>query len=290
MYQPGADPSRVYFGSDPRAFTILLGVALGLVWRPWRWSWPREKARLGEALDVIGLAGLGAMAAIMLHAHWWDAWLYPWGLLGVSLGAVALIAAVARHASAIAPLLELSPLRWLGLRSYGVYLWHWPVLIALAWEFDFGGWQLLVLGVAITAGLAEASYRWLETPVRRGAFWAQLRRRPPQLPRRAWASVIAAALVAAVVGLVLIDTGETGSALEGTATAAVDSDREDPARGRSTDAVLQQASAGEARFTTEPRGGGGGAGELRRFVRLSSLPCLVLRTGRCFRAGRGLQL
>ena len=174
LYQPGEDPSRVYFGSDPRAFTILLGVALGLVWRPWRWSWPEQKAWLGEALDVIGLAGLGAMAAIMLYAHWWDAWLYPWGLLGVSLGAAALIAAVVRHASAIAPLLALSPLRWLGLRSYGVYLWHWPVLIALTWEFDFVGWQLLALGVAITAGLAEASYRWLETPVRRGVFWAQL--------------------------------------------------------------------------------------------------------------------
>ena len=252
LYQPGEDPSRVYFGSDPRAFTILLGVALGLVWRPWRWSWPEQKAWRGEALDVIGLAGLGAMAAIMLHAHWWDAWLYPWGLLGVSLGAAALIAAVARHASAIAPLLGLSPLRWLGLRSYGVYLWHWPVLIALTWEFDFGGWQLLALGVAITAGLSEASYRWLETPVRRGVFWAQLPWRPPQLPRRAWASIAAAALVAAVVGLVLIDSGETSSALKGTATAAVDSEREEPPRDRSTDALLQQASAGEVRFTTEP--------------------------------------
>ena len=252
LYQPGEDPSRVYFGSDPRAFTILLGVALGLVWRPWRWSWPEQKAWLGEALDVIGLVGLGAMAAIMLYAHWWDAWLYPWGLLGVSLGAAALIAAVVRHASAIAPLLALSPLRWLGLRSYGVYLWHWPVLIALTWEFDFVGWQLLALGVAITAGLAEASYRWLETPVRRGVFWAQLGWRPPPLPGRAWASIAAVALVAAAVGLVLIDSGQTPSALEGTATAAVDSEREDAPRGGSTDAVLQQASAGEVRFATEP--------------------------------------
>ena len=251
LYQPGEDPSRVYFGSDPRAFTILLGVALGLVWRPWRWSWPEQKAWRGEALDVVGLAGLGAMAAIMLYAHWWDAWLYPWGLLGVSLGAVALIAAVVRHASVIAPLLGLSPLRWLGLRSYGVYLWHWPVLIALTWEFDFVGWQLLALGVAITAGLAEASYRWLETPVRRGVFWAQLGWRPPPLPGRAWASIAAAALVAAAVGLVLIDAGQTPSALQGTATAAVDSEREDPPRGGSTDAVLQQASAGEVRFATE---------------------------------------
>ena len=252
LYQPGEDPSRVYFGSDPRAFTILLGVALGLVWRPWRWSWPEQKAWLGEALDVVGLAGLGAMAAIMLYAHWWDAWLYPWGLLGVSLGAAALIAAVVRHASAIAPLLALSPLRWLGLRSYGVYLWHWPVLIALTWEFDFVGWQLLALGVAITAGLAEGSYRWLETPVRRGVFWAQLGWRPPPLPGRAWASIAGAALVAAAVGLVLIDAGPTSSALEGTATAAVDSEREDAPRAGSTDAVLQQASAGEVRFATEP--------------------------------------
>ena len=252
LYQPGEDPSRVYFGSDPRAFTILLGVALGLVWRPWRWSWPEQKAWLGGALDVVGLGGLGAMAGIMLYAHWWDAWLYPWGLLGVSLGAAALIAAVVRHASAIAPLLGLSPLRWLGLRSYGVYLWHWPVLIALTWEFDFVGWQLLALGVAITAGLSEASYRWLETPVRRGVFWAQLGWRPPPLPGRAWASVAAVALVAAAAGLVLIDSGQTSSALERTATAAVDSDREDAPRGGSTDAVLQQASAGEVRFETEP--------------------------------------
>ena len=277
LYQPGEDPSRVYFGSDPRAFTILLGVALGLVWRPWRWSWPEQKAWLGEALDVVGLAGLGAMAAIMLYAHWWDAWLYPWGLLGVSLGAAALIAAVVRHASAIAPLLALSPLRWLGLRSYGVYLWHWPVLIALTWEFDFVGWQLLALGVAITAGLAEGSYRWLETPVRRGVFWAQLGWRLPALPGRAWASIAAAALVAAAVGLVLIDSGPTSSALEGTATAAVDSEREDAPRAGSTDAVLQQASAGEVRFATEPAEEAEAPASFGPASGRRSLPCLVLR-------------
>lgn len=208
----GGDPSRVYFGSDPRAFTILLGVALGLVWRPWRWSDLQRGGAL--ALDFIGAAGLAAVAAIMLLAYWWEGWLYPWGLLGVSLGAAALIAAAVRRGSLLERALLAAPLRWLGLRSYGVYLWHWPVLLALRWEFDLSGWPLLALGAALSAAFAEASYRWLETPLRRREFWSRQR-----VPRHVWSPAAAALIAAAALGMVLLDTDAPPVLPEATAAA-----------------------------------------------------------------------
>lgn len=211
LYRPGEDPSRVYFGSDPRAFTILLGVALGLFWRPWRWRWPEQRRDLGRLLDVAGVAGLVVVAVIMQQAYWREAWLYPWGLLGASLGSVALIAAVASRGSKSAAVLGIAPLRWLGLRSYGVYLWHWPVLLALRYEVGLGGWELFAAGAALSAALAEVSYRWVETPIRRGEFWAMLRRRPLVLPRRAWTAVAVLVFAAAAIGLLLISSDDSSA-------------------------------------------------------------------------------
>ena len=211
LYQPGEDPSRVYFGSDPRAFTILLGVALGLVWRPWRWQWPDARPRLGRLLDALGILGLAAVVLIMQQGHWREAWLYPWGLLGASAAAAVLIAAVARRRSDAGRALSLPPLRWLGTRSYGVYLWHWPVLLALKYEFDLSGWQLFAIGTALSVALAELSYRLVETPIRRREFWQTLRREPPRIPRRAWYAAAASVFAAAALGLFLINAEDSAA-------------------------------------------------------------------------------
>lgn len=214
LYQPGEDPSRVYFGSDPRAFTILLGVALGLVWRPWRWQWPDARPRLGRTLDALGILGLAAVVLIMQQGHWREAWLYPWGLLGASAAAAVLIAAVARRRSAAGRALSLPPLRWLGTRSYGVYLWHWPVLLALRYEFDefdLSGWRLFAAVAALSAALAELSYRLVETPIRRREFWQTLRREPPHIPRRAWYAAAVSVFAAAALGLFLINAEDSAA-------------------------------------------------------------------------------
>lgn len=211
LYQPGEDPSRVYFGSDPRAFTILLGVALGLVWHPWRWQWPDARPGLGRLLDALGLLGLVAVILIMQQGHWREAWLYPWGLLAASAASAALIAAVARRRSDAARALSLPPLRWLGTRSYGVYLWHWPVLLALSYEYSLSGWQLFAAGAALSAALAELSYRLVETPIRRREFWQTLRREPPRIPRRAWYAAALSVFAAAALGLLLINAEDSAA-------------------------------------------------------------------------------
>lgn len=203
LYEPGADPSRVYFGSDARAFTILLGVLLGLHWKPWRRTWGRVSAAM---LDAAGACGLAVIAAIMVLARESDAWMYPWGLLALSLASVAAIASAARNGSGLSRVLSVSPLRWLGERSYAVYLWHWPVLIALEWEFglDRAGVPLLAAGAVITLALAAASYEWVERPVREGRFREQFGLRESQVPRTVWAASAAVVIAAAAAGLLVL--------------------------------------------------------------------------------------
>ena len=196
LYEPGADPSRVYFGSDARAFTILLGVLLGLHWKPWRRDWGRVS---GAALDLLGAGGLAVVAWIMVAARESDAWMYPWGLLALSAAALATVAAAARNGGLISHALAARPLRWLGERSYAIYLWHWPVLIALEWEqgITYASPGLLAAGGAITLVLAAASYEWIERPAREGRFWRQFGLRRVRIPRAVWAGSAAAVIAAA---------------------------------------------------------------------------------------------
>ena len=199
LYEPGSDPSRVYFGSDARAFTILLGVLLGLHWKPWRRDWGRVS---GAALDLLGTAGLAAVAWIMVAARESDAWMYPWGLLALSAAAVAAVAAAACNGGLVSLALASRPLRWIGERSYAIYLWHWPVLIALEWEqgIAYASPGLLAAGGAITLVLAAVSYEWIERPAREGRFWRQFGLRRVRIPRAVWAGSTAAVIAAAAAG------------------------------------------------------------------------------------------
>ncbi len=169
LYQPDADPSRVYYGTDTRASGPLIGAALALIWRPgaaWRTRFPR-------AVELVGLVALVALVLAATRVSEYDAHLYRGGFLAIDLASVLVIAAVTLPGGRLAaPAFAWPPLIWIGLRSYSIYLWHWPVFDLTRPQLDvpLDGLPLTVLRLAVTVLLAELSFRAVEAPVRRGAL------------------------------------------------------------------------------------------------------------------------
>lgn len=179
LYQPGVDPSRIYYGSDTRAAGLLIGAALAFLLAPGR---ARRRWTLVLLPDVLGLAALAALVYFCLNFGEFDPFLYQGGLALVSLVTAVLIAAIVQPYGYMSGwILGSQPLRWVGLRSYGIYLWHWPVFVVTRPQLDVSidGVPLLAARLVLTVALAELSYRYVETPIRRGALgqaWKNLRR------------------------------------------------------------------------------------------------------------------
>lgn len=177
LFDPDADPSRIYFGTDTRAAGLLLGAALAFLWVHGRLSERGDRV----PLDLIGFGALGALILLHLRLSEFEPLLYRGGLAIVAVATVALIAVTVHPRARLVPaLLGLGVLRWIGLRSYGIYLWHWPVFMVTRPQLDVAveGTPLLFARLALTAVLAELSFRFIETPVRTGALgrsWQALR-------------------------------------------------------------------------------------------------------------------
>ncbi|MDA8227583.1 MAG: acyltransferase, partial [Desulfitobacterium hafniense] len=128
IYIPGQDPSRVYYGTDTRAFALLVGAVLAMVW-PSRKMNPDLSGKKRLALDVAGGLGLLVVLLMIGKTNQYQTSLYQGGLLLYSVAAAGLVAVLAHPASYLGRLFGWGPLRWLGECSYGIYLWHYPVII-----------------------------------------------------------------------------------------------------------------------------------------------------------------
>jgi peptidoglycan/LPS O-acetylase OafA/YrhL len=169
-----ASLNRIYFGADTRAQALLVGAAAAaLLVRDWsvlndggtliRTRWGHVVARI---LPFIGLAVLAAAA----HYATGEIRDFRSGLLiVVALAAVLVVAPVALdQGGPVARVLALRPLVWLGAISYGVYLWHWPIFLALNGErTGWSGWPLFAIRCAATVAVATTSWWLLEQPIRR---------------------------------------------------------------------------------------------------------------------------
>ncbi len=196
LYEP-LNTARVYYGTDTRATAILLGGALAAAFVVWGQVQTRG-ARI--AVEVAGFAGVILLAFAWTGLDGGSETLYRGGLLACGIAAVAIIAAAMHpQRGPIGFVLSWKPLALLGLISYGVYLWHWPVDIVVSAErTGVTGWPLFFVQLAITLGIAIASYVLIEMPIRRGAGSA-----------RQWAVAIPVTAVVLVVLVVVVTSGAT---------------------------------------------------------------------------------
>ncbi|MCU1587702.1 MAG: putative transrane acyltransferase [Frankiales bacterium] len=164
----GAAPTSLYYRTDIRAEALLVGslLAVVLAYRPE----PAQPGRLARAaLGLLGAVGLVAIAWLWHAARGDSPWLYQGGLLGAAVASAALVAAVTLHPGGPLGRLLGSPLpRGIGRISYGIYLWHWPVYLALTPErIHLHGPALLGARLFLTLELAGLSWLLVEQPVRR---------------------------------------------------------------------------------------------------------------------------
>ncbi|MCQ6560107.1 acetyltransferase [Paenibacillus mendelii] len=181
LYVPGSDPSRVYYGTDTRAFGLLIGAALAIVWPSAKLTEASE-SRSRRTIDLIGGAGLLTILVMIWRVSEFDAFLYPGGFVLLSIAAAAAVAALAHPASRLGLLLSWKPLRWLGTRSYGLYLWHYFVICITNPVIHTGGINpaLIVIQFILSIGFAELSWRLVENPFRSGKarqMWTNILKR-----------------------------------------------------------------------------------------------------------------
>jgi len=171
LFEPGSDPSRVYYGTDTRAFALLIGAALAVAW-PSRSMPERVSGRTRAALDAVGAASLALIVWMMADTAEYGSFLYYGGLLLLSAISALAIAALSHPASRLAKAMGSKPLRWLGVRSYSLYVWHYPVIVLTTPAVDTNGPDYWRIGLQLAASVALASLSWkyVEEPIRRGAL------------------------------------------------------------------------------------------------------------------------
>ncbi|MED0970748.1 acyltransferase family protein [Bacillus paramycoides] len=171
LYEPGADPSRIYYGTDTRAFSLLIGAALALLWPSNRLANKIiPKARL--ILDVVGGTALIIILIMFWKTNQYDPFLYNGGMVLLSIATALLVANLAHPASRIAQFLRFRPLRWIGVRSYGIYLWHYPILTLTTPKINTGDFSPIraILQFLLIIMIAQISWKYIEKPIRQGTL------------------------------------------------------------------------------------------------------------------------
>jgi peptidoglycan/LPS O-acetylase OafA/YrhL len=222
LYRP-TDITRLYFGTDTHAQSILIGAALACVLtiiemrRGNEGMAPQATSRWGRSVLVaVGLAGLAGTLTLTYTLEGSSSFDYRGGFTLSALSAAAIIAgAVCVAGGPLARVLSLSPLVWLGTISYGAYLWHYPIYVYLdGARTGLTGLSLLAVRFASTLVLATASFYLVERPVMFGSFWRSLK-----------AVVPAITLMAVTVVVVFVGTSGVATAIPSPASVAAPGDQ-----------------------------------------------------------------
>jgi peptidoglycan/LPS O-acetylase OafA/YrhL len=253
LYHPGTDPTRVYEGTDTRAFGLLFGAALAMVW-PSRRGRPHWAVR--SLLDLLGVAGLAVIGLLIWRTNQYSPVMFRGGLVLLSLATVLVVAAVSVPGSLLGRLLGVAPLRWVGVRSYGIYLWHYPLIVLTAPALIGGGLSTprAVAAAAASVAVAALSWKYVEEPVRRGFTRGFTRPKLPRVFGRTLITPLAVGglCVLALAGIAASVTAFTERPASRTATAVMNSTA--TGRARIADSATTRSSRG--RPTAVSRAGG----------------------------------
>lgn len=172
MYKPGEDPSRVYYGTDTRVFELLIGGLLAIIYPMKRLSSRKVSSMQRKVINTASIISFTAFIASVIFINEYEVFLYRGGMLLISLNAAAIIACISNPSCYLSHLLSWKPLSWLGKRSYGIYLWHYPIIVLSTPVYEIGNpayWRV-GLQLVIIIIIAELSYVYLEMPIRKYGF------------------------------------------------------------------------------------------------------------------------
>ena len=209
----------LYLSTITRSSGLLLGAALACVWHPWKKAVVRFAKMRSVFADVLALGALATLGYISAFMHVADEQLYIGGLAAATIASAVIIAVVVRSGqSLVKRVLSFPLLVEIGRRSYGLYLWHWPIFVVTGARLSS-----IRLAYALTATVIinEVVYQFIETPARKGAIGNWLRQRRQLSTMRRRLPLALTVVLAAFVGVtsvqlsgiqardVSLDTGNT---------------------------------------------------------------------------------
>ena len=163
LFDPQQDASRVYYGTDTRAFSLLFGALLAILWE-YRMVPRRLSASVNMVLGSVSFAVLLVMTiAINGSSNFW----YRGGQFLGTILTVLMVYAVSGRKTWLSRFLSNPVLKWIGDRSYSIYLWHYPIILLISKGIK-ASWWITLIEIVLSVVLAELSYRFIETPIRHG--------------------------------------------------------------------------------------------------------------------------
>lgn len=163
LFDPQQDASRVYYGTDTRAFSLLFGALLAILWE-YRMVPRRLSASVNMVLGSVSFVVLLVMTiAINGSSNFW----YRGGQFVGTILTVLVIYTVSGRKTWLSRFLSNPVLKWIGDRSYSIYLWHYPIILLISKGIK-ASWWITLIEIVLSVVLAELSYRFIETPIRHG--------------------------------------------------------------------------------------------------------------------------
>lgn len=163
LFDPQQDASRVYYGTDTRAFSLLFGALLAILWK-YQMVPRRLSASVNMVLGSVSFAVLLVMTiAINGSSNFW----YRGGQFFGTILTVLMVYAVSGRKTWLSRFLSNPVLKWIGDRSYSIYLWHYPIILLISKGIK-ASWWITLIEIVLSVVLAELSYRFIETPIRHG--------------------------------------------------------------------------------------------------------------------------